>query len=323
MRTICKTIESIEFCLKDASALTELVIFNVDWITTLPRDIIHAKNLKHLVISQCNHLNSLPDDLACLTHLEILEIRQCPLITDLPESLQGLPNLKALALFETGITQLPEFISQLVGLEMLTVTGINGSKLKHLPHLSSLTSLHTLIFDAGRLPELPELGTLTDLRRLMLSGNVLTYLPDSICQLTELRMLSLGAMTPQSKLPLVKVKALPEQLGELKKLRRLTISARAIRYLPDSICSIPYLNILRLRECDNLRTLPDNLSDLGELQKLELFYCNADIKPLSDSLSNLPNLESILIDSYNFDKVPFNLLVNQQIDIYLHDVAIV
>ncbi|OUM57718.1 hypothetical protein PIROE2DRAFT_17200 [Piromyces sp. E2] len=125
----------------------------------------------------------------------------------------------------------------------------------------------------------------------------LTTLPDFIGNLADLRIL---------ELPRNYLENLPNSIGNLKNLQILNLSSNNLRELPDSIGNLKNLQILNLSS-NNLRELPDSIGNLKNLQILNL--------ELPDSIGNLKNLQILNLSSNNLRELPDSIgnLKNLQI----------
>ena len=85
------------------------------------------------------------------------------------------------------------------------------------------------------------------------------------------------------------IKALPEAIGHLTLLQRLTLPGmRNIEALPESIGHLTALRLLSLSSCGNLKALPQSFSKLTSLLSVNLSHCGM-LAVLPD-LSVLPDL---------------------------------
>jgi len=96
-----------------------------------------------------------------------------------------------LAIYNQGITQIPETIGQLKKLQELY---LGHNKLTHLPEsLGNLYQLRTLTLEHNELTSVPDnLGQLQKLHTLDLSANQLKSLPIAFYTMKSLRMIDLG-----------------------------------------------------------------------------------------------------------------------------------
>lgn len=160
--------------------------------------------------------------------------------------------------------------------------------MKHLPPgLGNLVNLEVFSFGClEQLEELPEeIGNLRKLEELIVdNGNGCSMnirLPRSIGKLENLRVLRLyGAIdTP----------ALPDTIGNLRKLEVLDIARNGLKIVPPQIARLSNLKTLRL-EYNDLRRLPDFVGDFKNLKELSL-DSNGRIIALPASVGKLKGLK--------------------------------
>ncbi|WP_299678832.1 leucine-rich repeat domain-containing protein [uncultured Tenacibaculum sp.] len=117
----------------------------------------------------------------------------------------------------------------------------------------------------------------------ILNRNLNGFIPSEIKNLTELQEINLSS-TAAGRSNLTEIK--PE-IGELKKLERLDLSAQGLTILPDEIGDLSSLLRLNLNS-NSLITLP---SGIGNLASLEELYINNQIETSSNerSFTSLPS----------------------------------
>nr|XP_007150966.1 hypothetical protein PHAVU_004G009300g [Phaseolus vulgaris]ESW22960.1 hypothetical protein PHAVU_004G009300g [Phaseolus vulgaris] len=93
------------------------------------------------------------------------------------------------------------------------------------------------------------------------------------------------------------LREVPDSVGDLKHLQSLDLSSTEIQKLPDSICLLYKLLILKLSSCSMLEEFPSNLHKLTKLRCLE-FKCTIVRKmPMHfGELKNLQVLSTFLVD---------------------------
>ena len=85
---------------------------------------------------------------------------------------------------------------------------------------------------------------------------------------------------------------IPESIGNLTKLKDLSLEWNQLNYIPESIGNLKSLKILKLTD-NQLKELPDTIGNLESLEYLSLSINNLTMLP--DTLKNLKNLEEIWI----------------------------
>jgi hypothetical protein len=89
------------------------------------------------------------------------------------------------------------------------------------------------------------------------------------------------------------ITALPDSLGSLVQLRYLNLSSTGIKYLPDTICDLYYLQTLNLSGCRGLTELPVHVGNLINLRHLDISFTN--IKEMPMQLVELENLQTLTV----------------------------
>ncbi|MCK6529521.1 hypothetical protein L6R50_18865 [Myxococcota bacterium] len=216
-----------------------------------------------------------PDTLAHLPGLETLAIRGGTLPEVFPGSMPAGPALRSLKLDQCrGIGSLGA-LSGLGGLEELEVNGV-------------------------RIPPLPtEVCALTRLRRLSIhgtgDGGARARMPDAVGLLTDLEVLDLGAFVHVSP-----------RLGELERLRRLTLTGRAaggahVVSLPLEAGRLSALEHLEL-SYNGLGAVPPAVSNLSGLKVLDL--SDNRLSALPPDLARLTRLQVLDLGGNRFAAVP-------------------
>ncbi|KAF4390538.1 hypothetical protein F8388_006035 [Cannabis sativa] len=195
-------------------------------IVELPKSIKCLSSLTLLNLKDCKNLLTLPNIICSLTTLTNLNISGCSCLDQLPENLGNLECLEELDASETAIREVPSSISLLKNLKHLSFRGCSGMPNKSwllnlcnclfavegsepvglmLPNsFSGLLSLKSLdlskcSIQEGAVPD--DLWQLCSLEELDLSENNFRSMPDSICQLSELRELRLNRCSKLESLP--------------------------------------------------------------------------------------------------------------------------
>jgi len=143
-----------------------------------------------------------------------------------------------------------------------------------------------LDFSHRHLSYLPEsIGRLTNLRTLDLGNAGLYSLPKSIGRLTNLQELFLWDN---------KLTSLPKSIGNLKNLNELDLGYNKLTSLPESIGNLTGLWELDLIN-NNLTSLPESIGKLKDLERLNLE--DNKLKSLPESFGNLTKLQFLNLGS--------------------------
>ncbi|XP_068501514.1 putative disease resistance RPP13-like protein 1 isoform X2 [Phaseolus vulgaris] len=93
------------------------------------------------------------------------------------------------------------------------------------------------------------------------------------------------------------LREVPDSVGDLKHLQSLDLSSTEIQKLPDSICLLYKLLILKLSSCSMLEEFPSNLHKLTKLRCLEFVGTKVRKMPMHfGELKNLQVLSMFLVD---------------------------
>ena len=104
----------------------------------------------------------------------------------------------------------------------------------------------------------------------------------------------------------LKVKKIPEFVGNMKLLRELLLEGTAIIELPSSVECLTGLNILILYDCKNLVCLPDTICSLTSLNTIDLGRCSKFNK-LPEDLGNITSLEYLNLSQTAIKELPLSV----------------
>ncbi|CAI5521255.1 unnamed protein product [Closterium sp. Naga37s-1] len=257
--------------------------------------------LEELLIIECSELETFPDCigdlLPCLRNLTIRNFT-------LPSNFGHLPTLKLLALEGLRFTEFPPSFCHLMSLEALSIVDCN-ELLQLRAGFCRLTALKALCLSSLRV----DISHLSQLRVLKLNcvgvicGPAGSSRLSCLQQLEQLEMrLDRGSQELPVPLTLMFLPRLRSLLIEapgmcnlsgnlgaaLPQLRQLTLFLRSSEELPGSIAELNSLTSLRVN-APLLTSLPQGMSRLSRLRKLELIHCHS-LQHLPESLTQLHQL---------------------------------
>ncbi|XBJ21210.1 hypothetical protein VPH35_011900 [Triticum aestivum] len=190
--------------------------------------------------------------------LPSLDITNCCDLTSSPEINQQLSSLQTLSLRDLHMEELPIWLGELPSLKNLEISGSDGVKELN-ENMRQLIKLESLELSFCKSISVSHwLGELTSLKELCMNYNFgLRSLPASIQQLTILQEITL-----EWCIALEHVVAEPEE-GKMK----LTHNQEMVCLLPTS------LRKLKITGCISIKSLPEGMQQLTNLQELEIVTC--------------------------------------------------
>ena len=244
------------------SRLSKLYL-NETSIKDLPLSMEHVTGLIKLDLRDCKNLSSLPNAYCSSMSLKILTLSGCSKIDELPENLGNLEGLEELDVSGTAIKVLPTSINLLKNLKGLFLRGCEGlspkssNKLisfqrRRSPYpmvmldnsLSGLCSLTVLDLSFCNLQSIPDyIGCLSSLFSLKLEGNNFVCLPESMIQLSNLKVLGLSFCTSLRSLP-----KLPLNLGYIYARSCTSLETLSIKPDDEVVPSFSLVNCVKLIE---------------------------------------------------------------------------
>jgi len=233
---------------------------------SLPRSIGNLKHLRYLNLENSKELKSLPNSVCKLQNLHTLDLSGCINLQALPNGIRNLTSLRQLHIATKQYTFPYEEIAKLSSLEYLSVY--------------SCDKLEMLLFEGIQLSNLKSLDIAS-------CGN-LKSIPIHVFPNLEL----LGIDNCHKlKLSLGNDNQIPKLKLELLALGSLPQLARFPEWLQGCADT---LHTLLIDDCENLEELPDWLSTLICLKKLDILNC-PKLLSLPNDIDCLPNLEYLFI----------------------------
>ncbi|KAL5845650.1 hypothetical protein ACOSQ3_009174 [Xanthoceras sorbifolium] len=197
LKTFSEISCNVEELFLDETAIEELPSSSIEYLSRLVM----------LNLNNCSRLASLPSNICKLKSLEYLYLSGCSKLESLPDDLGSLGALKELEVEGTAIREVPLSVAYLGNLGRLSFEGCKGQDslglllppnllLGNLPNLTNLT-----LSDCG-ITELPDsLGQLSSLKLLFLAKNDFQRIPTSILGLPLLVWLDISHCTRLQSLP--------------------------------------------------------------------------------------------------------------------------
>lgn len=247
-------------------------------LQSLPEWLGELRNLERLNASD-NRIHGLPDSLAALARLKHLDLSQNAL-QDLPDFREVFPCLVRLNLSRNRLRLVPEWV---VGLPLLTELNLADNKLVSLPETVRSRS---------------EL-----LSTLQLQANALTVWPQWLSRLTALEVLHFGPTAPFEGTG-NRLRALPESVRELEKLKVLSLSLAPGADVSEALGELPNLTELRL----DAARFPTVVATLGTLRSLAVSGLAEETKPLEGQWPRLNRLEHLDLSARSAALIPDGLI---------------
>lgn len=204
---------------------------------------------------------------------------------EIPRDITKLGNLQELILGGNQISFLPDFISQLKYLEIISITDNPNFQLEtSFPLLAKCQNLKEIWLRQNKFSMIPEnidaLASLKNLELLHLGSNELSSLPNHLGKLKSLKRLEIEMNH--------KLNSLPASLGNLIQLTELDAENCALQSLPKEIYQCSELIDLDIQG-NQIQNLEEGISKLKKL--IHLNIGGNPLKSLSPDFNQLPSLE--------------------------------
>ncbi|XP_031255659.1 disease resistance-like protein DSC1 [Pistacia vera] len=281
----------------------EMRYSKVEQLWTSVEDLV---NLKVIDLRYSKYLLRMPD-LSLIPNLWILCLGGCTNLFDSFSSVHTLNKLAVLNLSECKSLDILSIDSHWESLQLVILS--NCSNLKTVPYIPS--AVRKLYLDGTAIKELPPLNHLSRLEILSLeSCSRLESLPKSISELESVRKVILSNCSNLKIVPCIPctveelhLDGTPiKELPSLKHPSRLEIlslkSCLWLESLPESICELESLQKVILSNCSNLKTVPQIPCTVKELYLdgtaiRELLSLGHLLRLVKLSLKNCSRLESL------------------------------
>lgn len=226
------------------------------------------KNLRHVDVSY-NHLTEVPDWLHGCHQLRTLYANNNNIST-LPDNLFHNENgmLHTIQLACNKLTRLPSMPRRL--LPLLQELYVNGNEIEDLPEhfFIACENLILLNVSSNKLLTLPMIdGNKSQLERLYATNNCLSdRVLDTLFNLHNLRILHLSYN---------RLTTFPEScVSNWTELEELNLSGNKLQHLPDNLCNLKHLRVLRVHS-NQLQSTP-MLAKIASLRVLDLAHNQLD-----------------------------------------------
>ncbi|WP_299463112.1 hypothetical protein [uncultured Microscilla sp.] len=245
-----------------------------------------------------NKLDKLPKSIGKLIQLRRLDIGSNP-FNELPAEIGKLTTLEDLGLANTQIKTYPK---EFANLKKLHSIDFRMANVKELPEvLGKLSSLKTLYLhfnpDINSKQAFKVLAKLPNLETLIYNNCNVTILPQEVTQLKNLKNVTLG----DKSIELNQVLGL---LGEGTKVEDLTISR--LKTLPKEIQQLKKIRTLQLLLVENTQAEQDqvfeNLQGIASLEYLHVY--GKDFKPLTKEIGKLTQLTTLKLIGNSLKTLP-------------------
>ncbi|KAG5601719.1 hypothetical protein H5410_033089 [Solanum commersonii] len=306
------------FC--ETPNLQKIILKSCVSLVEIHPSIGNIKKLIFLNLENCKSLKSLPSSIQ-MESLESFNLSGCQKLEKFPEIWGNMESLSELLLARTAIWELPSSVGQLSGISLLDLRSCEY--LVRLPaSVCEMRKLKILILKGcSRLSIFPEnLGDLNELEELYAGNTAIWQLPDSIGNLSKLKILSLrkgrkvkhqsagSLILPWVFRVLRELKSLDlsgcnlcdsqaAALMNLTSLLELNLSRNKFIYFPDVFRRLSHLRYLNITHCQELKKLPVLPKSIEELY-VEDFLAKESIA----MLRIYPRLNLVSFTNYSFDQ---------------------
>ena len=248
-------------------------------------------NIRHLHLAHMN-LDTLPPEIGFCDKLETLDISGNP-IDHIPETLVECRRLYQLKVnYKTFYKLLDPYMLQL----------IDEGKIRseHIPQvIFELESLRTLDLSQTKSNSIPFEHQLMNLTELYLSNNYFFDIPESICNMKQLRILDMSYN---------RLTFFPEYFAKLQCLEVLNLTWNKLPVLPKSILLLPVLKTLILHH-NQIHTIDKEISRCSSLLRVDLSHNQISFVPLE--FCSLNQLETLDLRYNKIENLP--LMMRQMI----------
>ncbi|MDF2188616.1 DUF4132 domain-containing protein [Paraflavitalea sp. CAU 1676] len=261
----------------------------------LVKEITKITSLKKLTIS---YAIEIPAEIGQLQNLVEFEIDSSYELAMIPEEIGQCKKMRRLMIRDTGITQLPESIGQLIGLQKLYIWG-NKNLHSIPPTYSELTALETfwIVFNRGSYGKektpaiiLPDglFSKMTGLEELNIHHNDMEKLPagmESLKKCTELKASN------------NKLTEIPLMITEMESLERLEFNGNPIETIPPEIVNLKFLSDFSI-PIEEIKNVPQEALKKGIIGIRNHFNPESSSKTKKKQAEAAPNDREEIVKAY-------------------------
>ena len=240
----------------------------------LKNKICSNLHVKVLSINNWDRTVEIPSEIALLQELEEIHIYRNSQIKKFPQELADLPILRMISHKYSFQKQIPEIFCKIPKLDTLILSQNNYGKSARWSVLSKAMALETLdlSYSLKNFQSLPEeICNIVHLRELNISGNKLQHLPACMNQLKYLEVLHCEGNN---------FLYFPAILTRMPSLKKLIISALALRDLPEEVLDLQHLNEVvftaknskKTPDIFNFERLLKNIQKYNYTKEQQLFF---------------------------------------------------
>ncbi|HEX6889929.1 MAG TPA: leucine-rich repeat domain-containing protein [Chryseolinea sp.] len=225
-------------------------------------------------------------------------------INKLPRHLNKLKGLHAIELYNNK----PSGRLKLTGNDHVTFLKFRSDEPHKVPlNFRKFKALDSLDLSRNFLTEFPVINHNKNLKQLVLTDNNLTLKNLELKQNNTLECLYLRRN---------KIEVLPDAIGNLTALKKLSFNYNEIREVHDGLARLRNLEELSLYQ-NKLTSIPKSLYQLTNLKVIDLYY--NQIEKIDDPISNLTNLEILYAANNRIFSMSENIgdLANLK-ELYIH-----
>lgn len=238
-----------------------------------------------------------------LGNVKSIEIQTESDFEEFKENLKYYKNLEYLGIYNNELEAIDMDVSHLQNLSELSIFLTSVKTID--PSFGALSNLEDLeVYFPNDSKALSVLFLNKNIRKLELINSFTEELPDNLTSLINLEEFSYQGMVDDrydGYTVYDPLKRFPENIGNLKKLKRLTISSTKIEALPDSFSELSALEEFNLEHAYYVQDLGENFGNLKNLKSLKIgqWDYSSNLPNLPDSFGSLEQLESLKLINLN------------------------